>query len=548
MGVAAERPRHHTVRVTLELDSLSLLLEAAQRLDGHYARLPATSSSSASPDDDLAPWRAVLTEIADRLGEDFPFAHPLYAGQMLKPPHPLARLAYALATFVNPNAHALDGGRSSSAMEKEAVAELAAMMGFDAHLGHLTGGGTMANLEALWVASRLGPKGGRVLASKQAHYTHERLCQVLGIPFVAVEVDDRGRMDPDALARQLDRGPVTAVVATLGTTGLGAVDPVATLHELTDTHGTRLHVDAAYGGYFRLASAIDDEDRPAFEATAEADSLVVDPHKHGLQPYGCGCVLFADPNVGALYRHDSPYTYFSSDELHLGEISLECSRPGAAAIALWATQRHLRLERGGAFAGDLDRSLEAARALHARLEASERFLTLSPPSLDIVVFAPRGERASAISTASRELFEAAASRDLHLALTSLPHSLVDWPDVDFDTDQVTCLRSVLMKPSHLDWATASPTSSTGWRPDRSGGLDGDGDELVVLRRPQQGHVALGGQRPVVEPDQGPGVGAHLLVQHLTAATDPGERRPRAIERVAEPWPSNRSSFCPCSPR
>src|SRR5204862_500121 len=78
-------------------------------------------------------------------------------------------------------------------------------------------------------------------------------------------------------------------------------------------------------------------DPAPFAAVARCDSVVVDPHKHGLQPYGCGAVLFADPAVGRLYRHDSPYTYFTSGELHLGEISLECSRAGAAAAALWLT-------------------------------------------------------------------------------------------------------------------------------------------------------------------------------------------------------------------
>ncbi|HLK60033.1 MAG TPA: hypothetical protein VKU00_25965, partial [Chthonomonadaceae bacterium] len=96
----------------------------------------------------------MLLEVADRLQENYPYFHPLYAGQMLKPPHPVARLAYALAMWINPNNHALDGGRASSAMEKEAVAEIAAMFGWETHLGHLCGGGTMANLEALWVAGQ----------------------------------------------------------------------------------------------------------------------------------------------------------------------------------------------------------------------------------------------------------------------------------------------------------------------------------------------------------------------------------------------------------
>ena len=63
--------------------------------------------------------------------DNYPYFHPLYAGQMLKPPHPVARLAYALAMWINPNNHALDGGRASSAMEKEAVAGIARMFGWD---------------------------------------------------------------------------------------------------------------------------------------------------------------------------------------------------------------------------------------------------------------------------------------------------------------------------------------------------------------------------------------------------------------------------------
>ena len=78
---------------------------------------------------------------------------------MLKPPHPVARAAYALAMTINPNNHARDGGRASSAMEIEAVSAIAAMFGWTApnYLGHLTSSGTMANLEALWVAGQTAP-------------------------------------------------------------------------------------------------------------------------------------------------------------------------------------------------------------------------------------------------------------------------------------------------------------------------------------------------------------------------------------------------------
>jgi len=81
----------------------------------------------------------VLNATAERLQDNYPYFHPLYAGQMLKPPHPAARLAYALAMWINPNNHALDGGRATSAMEKEAVAEIAGMHGWRNFLGHLCG-------------------------------------------------------------------------------------------------------------------------------------------------------------------------------------------------------------------------------------------------------------------------------------------------------------------------------------------------------------------------------------------------------------------------
>src|SRR5207249_8532179 len=124
-----------------------------------------------------------------RLIDNFPYFHPLYAGQMLKPPHPVARAAYALATWINPNNHALDGGKASSAMEKEAVAQIATMFGWETHLGHLTSGGTMANLEALWVAGQLQP-GKKIVASAQSHYTHERISGVLKLPFGKVSTDN----------------------------------------------------------------------------------------------------------------------------------------------------------------------------------------------------------------------------------------------------------------------------------------------------------------------------------------------------------------------
>src|SRR5262249_22795104 len=207
------------------------------------------------------------------------------------------------------------------------------------------------------------------------------------------------------------------------------------------------------GGYFGLAENLGAHARAAFGEIGRADSIVIDPHKHGLQPYGCGCVLFRDPTVGRLYKHDSPYTYFSSAELHLGEISLECSRPGATAAALWATQKLLSLVKGGDFARGLERGRAAAIKLHNYLRSDNRFITAFEPELDIIAFAPHATSISDISARSRTFFESAVKRNLHLALAQLPVKFFpSMPaDVRRDEETVTVLRSVLMKPEHLDW-------------------------------------------------------------------------------------------------
>jgi glutamate/tyrosine decarboxylase-like PLP-dependent enzyme len=377
---------------------------------------------------------------------------------MLKPPHPVAQAAYALAMKINPNNHALDGGRASSEMEVEAVREIAGMFGWTEsptpYLGHLTSSGTLANLESLWIAGQLGA-GQRIVGSEQAHYTHQRISGVLRLEYKSIAADARGRMSLEALETELRKGGVGTVVATLGTTAIGAVDPLFEILELKKRYGFRVHVDAAYGGYFGLISNdLDAQARRAFAAIAGADSIVIDPHKHGLQPYGCGCVLFRDPAVGRFYKHDSPYTYFTSKELHLGEISLECSRAGAAAVALWATQQLLPLQPAGEFARGLGCGRRAALELDQRLRQDVRFepLAAGPPELDIVVWKALAATPERASELAREIFDACAAQQLHLALVQLPQS---WFGGSTGAEEragtVTCLRSVLMKPEHEAW-------------------------------------------------------------------------------------------------
>jgi glutamate/tyrosine decarboxylase-like PLP-dependent enzyme len=304
------------------------------------------------------------------------------------------------------------------------------------------------------VAGQLAPDR-RIVGSEQAHYTHKRISAVLKLDFAAIPADRRGRMNMEALEAELRKGDVGTVVVTLGTTAIGAVDPLDEVLALREQYGFRVHVDGAYGGYFGLiAEALDEPARRAYAQIGQADSIVIDPHKHGLQPYGCGCVLFRDSAVGRFYKHDSPYTYFTSKELHLGEISLECSRAGAAAVALWATQQLLPLVPGGEFARGLAQGRAAALELDRRLRDDRRFVPLAagPPELDIVVWKLAAETPDRASEIAQRIFDACNTHDLHFALVQLPQSWFEPSDREKGvTGLVTCLRSVLMKPEHQAW-------------------------------------------------------------------------------------------------
>jgi glutamate/tyrosine decarboxylase-like PLP-dependent enzyme len=426
-----------------------LIDQALRGVEAWEARWGAVPGAPAlAPDVDVG---ALLEEYAARMDAMLPFFHPRYAGQMIKPPHAVAVAAYLAAMIVNPNNHALDASQATSPMEVEVMRLLAAMFGLgERALGHLTSSGTIANLEALWVARELSP-GTAVVHSEAAHYTHGRMCQVLGVESRAVRALPDGRIDLDAVAAEVARGGVGTVVLTPGTTGLGAVDDIAAALELKARHGVRLHVDGAYGGFYALLGEHD-----AYAAIGRCDSVVVDPHKHGLQPYGCGAVLFADPSVGRFYKHDSPYTYFTSDELHLGEISLECSRAGAAAGALWLTLQAFPLERDRGLGAILGACRRAALALAERLRASEALQLHLEPALDIVTYWPRRARMSEIDAASEAMLHAGmADAGDPVFLSTLRVGADSFaalhPEVERDADAVRVLRSVLMKPEHEPW-------------------------------------------------------------------------------------------------
>ncbi len=341
----------------------------------------------------------VFDEFLKRFEKNLPYFHPRYSAQMLKDPSIPALLAYFTTMLTNPNNHAYEGGPVTTEMEMEVVDDLLNLVGFKEGWGHLTSGGSLANLEALW-AVRDFRKDGIAVFSKGSHYSWRRICSILKVDFVEIDVDENYRIDLNQLEDVLNKNNVMFVMANFGTTGVGAVDPITEILKLKGKYGFHLHIDAAYGGYMR--TLIIDEQGKIIDfsnveaplkkfvydnliAISESDSLTIDPHKHGLVMYGAGGVLYKDENLRQVILNTSPYTYHKKDKPNIGMFQLEGSRPGASAGAVWLTHKVIPLNKNG-FGKILTQTLKSANYLYEKINNLQGFSPLTQPDLDIFCF------------------------------------------------------------------------------------------------------------------------------------------------------------------
>ncbi|MCF2533058.1 pyridoxal phosphate-dependent decarboxylase family protein [Yinghuangia soli] len=250
-------------------------------------------------------------------------ADPACAGHLHCPPLAVAVAAELAAAALNPSLDSWDQAPAATALETEVVAALAALAGFTPQLasGTVTTGGTESNLLGLLLArDRHGPGAGRhrVLCSDAAHFSVRRSAALLGLgddAVVPVATCTDHRIDPgalDAVCRRItaanDRP--TAIVATAGTTDLGAVDPLAACADVAREHGAWLHVDAAYGG----GALFSDRLAPLLTGLDRADSIGLDLHKLGWQPVAAGVFLVRDRALFAPLTQRAKYLNPADDE------------------------------------------------------------------------------------------------------------------------------------------------------------------------------------------------------------------------------------------
>ena len=330
-------------------------------------------------------------------------AHPRCFGYVSSPGTPVAAMGSMIAAALTINVTGWRSGRAAAEMELLCLRWIQEMLGYPADgMGLLVSGGSMANFAGIAAARSAKASGNvvrdgmggvrmRMYVSEEAHFSNRKAAAMLGIGadnVRAVKTDLNLHMDLADLDRQVrqdrEAGHVPfCVVASLGTAGTGAVDPLGAIADFAHAHNLWLHVDGAYGGF----SAIAPSARAFFRPIGEADSVALDPHKWLYLPVGCGCILYRDRAAArAAFAENAEYTRVvgleGDDAFVFWDYGPELTRP-FRALGLW-----LLLKTAGtqAIAEAIENNIACAKYFAGLVRATDDFEMLAPVDLSIFCF------------------------------------------------------------------------------------------------------------------------------------------------------------------
>lgn len=244
--------------------------------------------------------------------------HPRYFGLFNPAVLPSTIVADALVALYNTQAGGWSHGPAACEMERLVLRYLATALGFapDDVTSHFTSGGNEANHTAViaalshtfpaWATRglRAVPAPPTIYLSSESHHSFEKVARATGLGTDAlrpVPADGALRLRAAAATAAIERDIAAGLhplmlVATVGTTGAGAIDPIDELADVARQFRLWFHVDAAWGGSAALIPRL----RPLLHGAARADSLTWDAHKWLNVPLGAG--MFFTRHASALAR------------------------------------------------------------------------------------------------------------------------------------------------------------------------------------------------------------------------------------------------------
>ena len=302
-----------------------------------------------------------------------------------------------LADVTNRYAGIFFGSPGAVRMENMLIDWMASIAGYPkTAVGNLTSGGSIANLIGIVTAREAHKLKAKdfersvIYLTEHVHHSVEKAIRISGLkecPVHYVPMDERYRMNPDVLEQMIVSNKKSGlhpwlVIASAGTTDVGAVDPMDVIGDIAGKHELWFHVDGAYGGFFILC----DEGKKVLKGMESSDSLVMDPHKGLFLPYGTGAVLVKDQKsifdahyYLANYMQD---TLCSRDEVSPADLSPELTKH-FRGLRLWLP---LKLYGAAPFRAGLEEKILLARYFWETLKTLDGFEVGAFPELSIVTF------------------------------------------------------------------------------------------------------------------------------------------------------------------
>lgn len=330
---------------------------------------------------------------------DFPGLNPASGGHLGYIPGGgiyFAALGDYLADVFNRFAGVFYAGPGAVRMENMLIRWMAGVVGYPATAsGNLTSGGSLANLIAIVTArDAMGVKAADIprsviYLSAQAHHSVDKAIRIAGLDECVVRyvpLDEKYRIIPQALGKMIADDTAAGlkpflIVASAGTTDVGAIDPLELIGDIAEANEIWYHVDAAYGGFFALT----DEGKRKLKGMEKSDSLVIDPHKGLFLPYGLGVVLVKDRRkLNAAHYYTANYMQDAvspDDEPSPAELSPELTKH-FRGLRLWLP---LKLHGIAPFRACLDEKLSLAKYFHSEVQKLG-FISDLEPELSVVVY------------------------------------------------------------------------------------------------------------------------------------------------------------------
>lgn len=274
------------------------------------------------------------------------------------------------AKFINGNTIAQEVSPKTSKLENQVVNWLASGFGYEPNntfigtylpndkleriiedvqksSGHMTVGGTTANLAAMLVAkNKAFPKSrkkgvketGVIFGSEYSHYSLEKLTGYVGLGeknYQGIKTKNK-RIIVEELKKEMwiaaeNEKKVIGVFATAGTTETGNIDDLEEISKVIKEfekefkYKPHFHVDGAHGGGYLYHPKFNPKEKGKLKGIENADSITVDPHKMLYTQYAAGTIIFKEGKDHCLLEHDASYLFKGDKTVNYGQSRVEGS-------------------------------------------------------------------------------------------------------------------------------------------------------------------------------------------------------------------------------